>query len=127
MNRFIRIAEKVVNKDISDKVRDYAKEILKRVKDAYGEHIGKTEIDFGIDVKIGDNMPEDKIGSFKHPSKDNPVGVFTMRPKAIESPDWKYVVLHEMIHAVIGKEADDHGKKFDILSKVLKLPAKYRN
>jgi len=111
-------------------VVEYAKEAIPVLEAAYEEHIGPLPAVVRFRVQVNDwDLPEGKVGSFLHPDPENgrEKGVLTLSPENFRSDKWKQVVKHELIHALLGKDAPEHGEFFDILANSMKIPVEYRD
>jgi hypothetical protein len=75
------------------------------------------------------DLPEGKVGSFlfADEAKGRETGLLTVGPKNFDSGKWKWVTLHELVHAVIGKIKEPHGELFDNLSHRVGIPTEYRD
>ena len=126
--RIAQIAEDVGDFEVlRSRAVSYAQEIIPILEDAYRKYLCDVPVLQPVSVVISDDLPEDKIGSYRHPQEGEAAGVLTISPRAFESDHWQNVVLHELIHAILGEQADPHCKEFDILSKVMGLPEEFRD
>jgi hypothetical protein len=87
-----------------------------------------------IPIMIGINdwdLPDGKIGSFKFPDVEGQAGILTVSPRAFDevgAPYW-WVVTHELIHVLMGRESKDnpHNDDFQAIANILGVPEKYRD
>ena len=75
-------------------------------------------------VVNGGDLPDGKVASYKYDD-----GVLTLSRKSFdETPIRLYWILaHELIHAVIGKESDSHGETFNMLADAIEMPKGVRD
>jgi hypothetical protein len=109
---------------------DYAKSVIPKLEVAYGEHIGPLPPESRFRIQVNEwDLPDGKVGSylFPDPGKGREKGVLTVSPKNFETDKWKFVVRHELIHAILGKMENPHAKEFDILAECMEIPLMYRD
>ena len=76
-----------------------------------------------VRVAVNDwDIPEGKIGSFRHPNEEYDFGLLTISPKAFNDERYKHVIAHELIHAVLGPLDEPHGEVFQAVADRLGMP-----
>jgi len=82
-----------------------------------------------IVVKVDDDLPDGKVGSYKVPNGEHEEGILTVNPGAFngeKAPYW-HVIAHELIHAFLGPESENHKGDFYELADELGIPEEYRD
>lgn len=104
---------------------------VKKIYRAYKEIFGFEPDIPKVVLKFDDNFKDGKIGAFIHPNHEDEHGVMLIKSKAIEEGGEEYVkdiILHELIHAVLGHSGNhEHDKDFHRISDLVGLPHKYRD
>ena len=129
VNRIMRLTGNVASaENFLHMAEDYAAEIAPKLEEEYKRLIGNLDNSVVVRIVVSDDgLPEDKVGSYRHPLEGEALGVLKISPRAFRSNHWQNVVLHELIHAILGEREDPHCKEFDILSKVMGLPEIFRD
>ena len=108
----------------------YAKVVIPVLERAYQEEVGPLPAWVSIHIQVNDwDLPEGKVGSYlmPKPEEGRDYGTLTIGPDNFVTGKWKYVMAHELIHAILGESEDPHGEKFDILANRLRIPMEYRD
>jgi hypothetical protein len=103
---------------------------VKKIYMAYKKMYGKSPDIPEIHLKFDDNFKDGKIGAFVHPQNDGDSGIMMIKSKAIKDGGEeyvKYIITHELIHAVLGHKNHEHDEKFHRLSDLMGLPQQYRD
>lgn len=82
-----------------------------------------------IIIRIGETDLEGKVGSYKLPNAKHKEGILTVNPGAFtgDKAPYQFVIAHELLHAFLGVESENHGDDFDTLAQELNIPDKYRD
>ena len=90
------------NEDLT-KIRGLKNSIEKKLKKVYLD-ITNKELELPkIDIKIDDDIVDGKIAGFNHP-KNGKNGLMGIKSKALNDMEYlKWVITHELIHAVLVK------------------------
>jgi len=117
------------NGDLSQ-IRSLKNSIEKKLKKVYLDVTG-NELDLPtIDIKIDDDIIDGKIAGFNHP-KNGKNGLMGIKSKALDDKEYlKWVIVHELIHASVGKylpKHKEHDGLFDKIADGMGLPEEYRD
>jgi hypothetical protein len=97
---------------------------------SYEDEIGeKHEFPGKITIAVNDwSLPEGKIASYQYNNDKRPYGILTISPDAWTKKDLlKWVIVHELIHAFIGKDEGGHDDKFKLLADLSGMPKEYQD
>ncbi len=101
-------------------------ELRKVYKKVTGKELDLPE----IDIKIDDEIKDGKIAGFNHP-KNGKKGLMGIKPKALEDKKYlKWVIVHELIHACVGKDLPKHKEHAGLFKKIadeMGLPKEYQD
>ncbi len=101
-------------------------ELRKVYKKVTGKELDLPE----IDIKIDDEIKDGKIAGFNHP-KNGKKGLMGIKPKALEDKEYlKWVIIHELIHACVGKDLPKHKEHAGLFKKIadeMGLPKEYQD
>ena len=101
-------------------------ELKKVYKKVTGKELDLPKIDIKLDGKIEDG----KIAGFNHP-KNGKNGLMGIKPKALEDKEYlKWVIVHELIHACVGKDLPKHKEHEGLFKKIadeMGLPKEYQD
>ena len=101
-------------------------ELKKVYKKVTGKELDLPKIDIKLDSKIEDG----KIAGFNHP-KNGKNGLMGIKPKALEDKEYlKWVIVHELIHACVGKDLPKHKEHEGLFKKIadeMGLPKEYQD
>ena len=128
--RMASIVSAIENEEYVRALYSFCQGVMPDIAALYREVMGKNTQAPPIEVQVNDwDLPEGKVGSllYANPDEDRENDLLTVSPAAFESSKWKYVALHELIHAVIGPSDEPHGKLFDILANSVGIPVEYRD
>jgi len=103
---------------------------VKKIYDCFKKNYGSTPNIPNVKLEFSENFKDGKIGAFIHPRFEGDHGIMLIKPKAIEDGGEEYVrhiILHELIHAVLGHKNHEHDDKFHKLADDLGLPDEYRD
>ena len=128
--RFSSIRIAVEFAEYNKMLHTFCKTVMPYIAKVYLEETGEHTEAQPIDIAVNEwDLPEGKVGSFLFPDESNgrEHGLLTVGPDNFDSDKWKWVALHELIHAVIGKIDNPHGKLFDKLSHRVGIPMEYRD
>lgn len=121
----------VLNEENGDlnQIRSLKNSIEKKLKKVYLDVTG-NELDLPtIDIKIDDDIIDGKIAGFNHP-KNGKNGLMGIKSKALDDKEYlKWVIVHELIHASVGKDLPKHKEHdglFDKIADGMGLPEEYR-
>ena len=111
---------------LSVEVQDLVQEAVEAFRGLYGREPKLGLLSLGL--SDGPVYPG-KIGLHEGPKEGLRGSVITMRPEVVCDADYMAdVVLHEVIHYVLGHEQkDSHGPQFQAMARALGLPDKYRD
>lgn len=126
IREYIENHVKIEDNSLNDLFNDCVKKIYKSFEKKYGTKPNIPE----IKLEFNDNFKDGKIGAFIHPRFDGDHGIMLIKPKAVidGGEDYvRYIILHELIHAVLGHKNHEHDDKFHELSDDLGLPDEYRD
>lgn len=129
--RFI-IKEYVENKEVieDNTLNELFNNCVKKIYSAYFDIYGEEPDIPKVQLKFDDNFKDGKIGAFIHPNEEVKHGIMLIKPKAIEEGGEEYVryiIMHELIHAVLGHGEHEHDEEFNEMSDLVGLPNEYRN
>jgi hypothetical protein len=126
LKEYVENNEKIEDNTLNELFNDCVKKIYKSYKKIYGHEPDIPE----IYLKFDDNFKDGKIGAFIHPNHKNEHGIMLIKPKAIEDGGEDYVkdiILHELIHAVLGHSNHEHDEDFHRMADLVDLPEEYRD
>ena len=119
-----RIAKTVADKELTrqtqpmvDKIKSFVNKTYKNLFNDSGNLPEKVKL-------VVKEVLEGKVGSYDYKNH-----ILTISPDAFEKDMVKWVILHELAHAVIGNtnESDRNGKKFIELATALGIPKRYQD
>ena len=126
LREYVENDVKIEDNTLNQLFNDCVKKIYGAYKRLHGMEPDIPE----IYLKFDNNFKDGKIGAFIHPENDGDHGVMLIKPKAINDGGEEYVkhiIIHELIHAVLGHKNHEHDEQFHKLSDLLGLPHKYRD
>tara|TARA_R110002153_G_scaffold10333_3_gene40897 strand:- start:1744 stop:2172 length:429 start_codon:yes stop_codon:yes gene_type:complete len=104
--------------------------IENKLKKVYKKVTGKDLNLPNIDIKLDDKIIDGKIAGFNHP-KNGKNGLMGIKPKALEDKEYlKWVIVHELIHACVGKDLPKHKEHDGLFKKIadeMGLPKEYQD
>ena len=117
------------NEDLTT-IKSLKRSIENKLKKVYKKVTGK-ELDLPkIDIKLDDGIKDGKIAGFNHP-KNGKNGLMGIKPKALNDKEYlKWVIVHEMIHACVGKDLPKHKEHDGLFKKIadeMGLPKEYQD
>ncbi len=117
------------NEDLTT-IKSLKRSIENKLKKVYKKVTGK-ELDLPkIDIKLDDDIKDGKIAGFNHP-KNGENGLMGIKPKALNDKEYlKWVIVHEMIHACVGKDLPKHKEHDGLFKKIadeMGLPKEYQD
>lgn len=118
----VAIAEKIAMDEV---VAEYTRRVVPLVKEVCKDVLGYEPEVEPIRVAVSDDVPDGKVGSYLHPSGDRKFGLLRLHPDTVKTEKYKHVVVHELVHALIGPQEDPHGEIFRKVSQKLGMPEEY--
>lgn len=119
----------VENEDLGV-IKSLKKSIEDKLKKVYKKITGKDLNLPNIDIKLDDKIIDGKIAGFNHP-KNGKNGLMGIKPKALEDKEYlKWVIVHELIHACVGKDLPKHKEHDGLFKKIadeMGLPKEYQD
>ncbi len=119
----------VENEDLGV-IKSLKKSIEDKLKKVYEKITGKDLNLPNIDIKLDDKIIDGKIAGFNHP-KNGKNGLMGIKPKALEDKEYlKWVIVHELIHACVGKDLPKHKEHDGLFKKIadeMGLPKEYQD
>ena len=119
----------VENEDLGV-IKSLKKSIEDKLKKVYKKVTGKDLNLPNIDIKLDDKIIDGKIAGFNHP-KNGKNGLMGIKPKALEDKEYlKWVIVHELIHACVGKDLPKHKEHDGLFKKIadeMGLPKEYQD
>lgn len=119
----------VENEDLGV-IKSLKKSIEDKLKKVYKKITGKDLNLPNIDIKLDDKIIDGKIAGFNHP-KNGKNGLMGIKPKALEDKEYlKWVIVHELIHACVGKDLPKHKEHEGLFKKIadeMGLPKEYQD
>jgi len=117
------------NEDLTT-IKSLKRSIENKLKKVYKKVTGK-ELDLPkIDIKLDDSIKDGKIAGFNHP-KNGENGLMGIKPKALNDKEYlKWVIVHELIHACVGKDLPKHKEHDGLFKKMadeMGLPKEYQD
>jgi len=117
------------NEDLTT-INSLKSSIENKLKKVYKKVTGK-ELDLPkIDIKLDDSIKDGKIAGFNHP-KNGENGLMGIKPKALNDKEYlKWVIVHELIHACVGKDLPKHKEHDGLFKKMadeMGLPKEYQD
>ena len=117
------------NEDLTT-INSLKSSIENKLKKVYKKVTGK-ELDLPkIDIKLDDSIKDGKIAGFNHP-KNGENGLMGIKPKALKDKEYlKWVIVHELIHACVGKDLPKHKEHDGLFKKMadeMGLPKEYQD
>ena len=117
------------NEDLTT-IKSLKRSIENKLKKVYKKVTGK-ELDLPkIDIKLDDSIKDGKIAGFNHP-KNGENGLMGIKPKALKDKEYlKWVIVHELIHACVGKDLPKHKEHDGLFKKMadeMGLPKEYQD
>ncbi len=117
------------NEDLTT-IKSLKRSIENKLKKVYKKVTGK-ELDLPkIDIKLDDDIKDGKIAGFNHP-KNGENGLMGIKPKALNDKEYlKWVIVHELIHACVGKDLPKHKEHDGLFKKMadeMGLPKEYQD
>ena len=117
------------NEDLTT-INSLKSSIEDKLKKVYKKVTGK-ELDLPkIDIKLDDSIKDGKIAGFNHP-KNGEKGLMGIKPKALNDKEYlKWVIVHELIHACVGKDLPKHKEHDGLFKKMadeMGLPKEYQD
>ncbi len=117
------------NEDLTT-INSLKSSIEDKLKKVYKKVTGK-ELDLPkIDIKLDDSIKDGKIAGFNHP-KNGENGLMGIKPKALNDKEYlKWVIVHELIHACVGKDLPKHKEHDGLFKKMadeMGLPKEYQD
>ena len=128
MSRELIIAEAMVTE--YETAMDCMESIIPIIQRAFIRRLGRpAPVLPTIIIRVGETDLEGKVGSYKIPNADHREGILTVNPGAFtgEKAPYQFVIAHELLHAFLGVESENHGSDFDILADELNIPQEYRD
>lgn len=128
--RVALIASSIEHDFYENMLRAFCVDVMPDIAELYCAETGEWPTAEPIRVAVNDwDVPDGKVGSFLYakPEEDRHYGLLTVRPENFETDKWKWVALHELVHAVIGKTDEPHGELFDNIAHRVGIPKKYRD
>lgn len=128
--RFAAITIAVEYAEYTRMLHNFCGQAMPWIAHLYHETTGEHTQAEPVMVAVNDwDLPDGKVGSFLYADEDEgrENGLLTVSPVNFETDKWKWVALHELIHAVIGKSDNPHGELFDILAHKVGIPEEYRD
>jgi len=127
------VAERLVveNLEYYDQAWQAVWELWPKVLQAYRRVTGRDPTMSAI-LQIGINdwdIPDGKVGSFRHPKEGMPFGLLTVSPRVFR-PDnriYETVVAHELIHMAMGANESPHDAVFRAIADLVGIPKKYQD
>lgn len=117
------------NDDLTE-IKSLKNSIENDLKKVYKNVTGKELNLPKIDIKLDGGIKDGKIAGFNHP-KDGKNGLMGIKPKALEDKEYlKWVIVHELIHACVGKDLPKHKEHDGLFKKIadeMGLPKKYQD
>jgi len=117
------------NDDLTE-IKSLKSSVENDLKKVYKNVTGKELNLPNIDIKIDDEIKDGKIAGFNHPKKGKN-GLMGIKPKALEDKEYlKWVIVHELIHACVGKDLPKHKEHDGLFKKIadgMGLPKKYQD
>ena len=113
-----------------DMLYDFCEQAMPLIAQIYQEETGEPTEAAPIQVAVNEwDLPEGKVGSFLFPDEEEgrDFGLLTVGPDNFDTNKWKWVALHELVHAVIGPSQNPHGELFDKISHRVGIPKEYRD
>ena len=133
MNRESRIAKMVVENELYVRAASQCvAKVIHLIHNAYVKCVGDDVPSLPpIVIQVNEwDLPDGKVGSYKLPNEVHPYnGILTIHPEAFtgkKAPYW-FVIAHELIHAFLGMESEDHQGDFYAIAEELGIPEEYRD
>ena len=120
----------IIENDDLKTVKSLKNFIENKLKKVYKKVTGKDLNLPNIDIKLDDKIIDGKIAGFNHP-KNGKNGLMGIKPKALEDKEYlKWVIVHELIHACVGKDLPKHKEHDGLFKKIadeMGLPKEYQD
>lgn len=120
----------ITENDDLETVKSLKNSIENKLKKVYQKVTGKDLNLPNIDIKLDDKIIDGKIAGFNHP-KNGKNGLMGIKPKALEDKEYlKWVIVHELIHACVGKDLPKHKEHDGLFKKIadeMGLPKEYQD
>ena len=115
-----RMADDIAFQEVATR---FARGVLPMIIDAIEEKTGSRPERPSVRVAVNDwDLPEGKVGSYKHPGNGKDYGLLTVSPDAFVTEKYKHVVTHELIHGILGPLDEPHGEVFQAVADRLGMP-----
>jgi len=106
-------------------------DIWPKVVGAYRRVTGESPmLDSMLQIGINDwDIPDGKVGSYKHPEEGEAFGLLTISPRAFQADSSLYevVVAHELIHMAMGRTEEPHNGVFQEIADLVGIPKGYQD